>query len=259
MVITILIDDNPGEHSPGEHGLSYLIEYDGVRLLFDTGQSDLFLRNALTMGIDMTAIDIIVLSHGHYDHGNGLCCLPGGKLVCHPGCFVKRYRKSDNSYIGLNCGEDEISIKFELLTTATPCKISKKIFFLGEIPRFTDFESKRTPYILEGGIPDFIMDDSAIALLLPHGVFVVTGCGHAGIVNTLDHAKEVTGDNRVYGILGGFHLKRNDRQTKETISYLMKNDVKHVYPAHCTTPPVRSVFHQVFKTNLLKTGDVLRF
>ncbi len=259
MIISILTDNNPGGHIPAEHGLSYLIEHDGKKLLFDTGQSNMFIQNAGLMGIDMSNQDLIVLSHGHFDHGNGLEYLSGGKLVCHPGSFAKRYRKVDSTYIGLKNTEEEISRKFELITTKIPYKITEKILFLGEIPRVTDFESKETPFVLEGDIPDFVMDDSAIALVTTEGLFVVTGCGHAGVVNTLEHAKNVTGENRIYGIMGGFHLKKIDRQTKKTISYLKNNAVKHIFPSHCTDIPALSAFYKTFKIKLIKTGNILNF
>jgi len=259
MIVSILTDNNPGGHTPAEHGLSYLIEHDGKRLLFDSGQSDMFMKNAGIMGLDLVNVDIIILSHGHFDHGNGLEYLSGGILLCHPACFVKRYRKAGHSYIGLKNSKDELAKKFTLVTSSKPYQISEKIIFLGEIPRLTDFESKSTSFILDGGIPDFVMDDSAIALLLEDGLFVITGCGHAGVVNTLEHAKKVTGENKIYGIMGGFHLKKADRQTKETISYLKNNAVKHIYPSHCTALPALSAFYQIFKINLIKTGDILNF
>ncbi len=109
MKISVLTDNHPGSHTPAEHGLSYFIEYDGKRLLFDTGQSDMFIRNAEAMKISMTNIDMVILSHGHFDHGNGLDYFSGFSLLCHPGCFVKRYRKSDHTYIGLNNSKEELS------------------------------------------------------------------------------------------------------------------------------------------------------
>jgi len=259
MTISILTDNSPGGNTPAEHGLSYLIEHDGKRLLFDTGQSDLFLKNAGTMGIDITNIDTIILSHGHFDHGDGLQYLSGGNLICHPKCFVKRYRKYDYSYIGLKNSKDEIAGRFNLITSSAPYQISEKIIFLGEIPRLTDFESKSTSFILDGDIPDFVMDDSAIALLLEDGLFVITGCGHSGIVNILEHAKKVIGENTIYGVMGGFHLKKADRQTKETIRYLQKNRVAHVYPSHCTGNPALGLFHENFGTKKVKTGEIFTF
>ncbi len=109
MKISILTDNNPGGNTGAEHGLSYFIEHEGTKILFDTGQSDLFLQNASIIGINLEERDLIILSHGHFDHGNGLPHLPGGKLICHPGCFVKRYRTIDHTFIGLKNSRDEIA------------------------------------------------------------------------------------------------------------------------------------------------------
>jgi 7,8-dihydropterin-6-yl-methyl-4-(beta-D-ribofuranosyl)aminobenzene 5'-phosphate synthase len=259
MTISILTDNSPGENTPAEHGLSYLIEHEGNKLLFDTGQSSLFLKNARIMGIDMTNIETIALSHGHFDHGNGLQYLSGGKLICHPECFVKRYRKADHAYIGLNISKDELGQTFNLILSSTPYHITDRIIFLGEIPRKNRYESKSTSFIFDDNLPDFVMDDSAIALLLDNGLFIITGCGHAGIVNTLEHAKNVTGEQRIYGIMGGFHLKKNDRQTKETIRYLKDNCVEQVYPAHCTDHPALTLFYESFRTKQVRTGEIFTF
>ncbi len=259
MTITILTDNFPGSHTTAEHGLSYMIEHDGKKLLFDTGQSDLFLKNASAIGVDIADIDMIILSHGHFDHGNGLEHLSGGSLLCHPGCFVKRYRKKDNLYIGLKNTKDEISKRFNLILAEKPYKISDSIFFSGEIPRITNFESQTTPFVFENGTPDFVMDDSAAGFLLKEGLFVVTGCGHSGIVNTLEHMKKITGANTIYCIMGGFHLKEIDRQTRETIHYLKYNNIQHVYPSHCTAQPVLSLFLKTFDVEQVITGKVFEF
>ena len=259
MTISVLSDNTPGHDTAAEHGLSYLVEHNGKNLLFDTGSSNLFLKNARLMEVDLNNIQTIVLSHGHFDHGDGLQYLSGGTLICHPGCFVKRYRKADHSYIGLKVSKENLAEKFNLRTSSGPFKITGKIVFLGEIPRLTDFESKSTPFILDEKIPDFVMDDSAIALLHDKGLFVITGCGHAGIVNTLEHAKKVTGKNMIHGVMGGFHLKKANRQTKETIDYLKANRVVHVYPSHCTDKPALELFHEAFGENQVRTGDVFTF
>jgi 7,8-dihydropterin-6-yl-methyl-4-(beta-D-ribofuranosyl)aminobenzene 5'-phosphate synthase len=255
MVITVLTDNRAGENLDAEHGLSYLIDFEGIRLLFDTGQSNLFLRNARAMAIDMTTVDMIILSHGHFDHGGGLPFLPGGRLICHPGCFAERYRKSDHSYIGLEYSQEELEEKFELIIAAAPYQIHEKVFFLGEIPRITDFESKHTTFVLAGGEPDFVMDDSALAMILKDGLFVITGCGHSGIVNTLEHAMKVTGTKKLFGIMGGFHLKTLDKQTKKTLQYLKEKELHHVYPAHCTEDPVMSLLITYPGAKKLKSGD----
>src|SRR4030042_4026351 len=259
MKISVLTENHAGSFTMAEHGLSYLIEYDGKTILFDTGQSDMYLKNAQIMNINMKNLDMIILSHGHFDHGDGLSYLPGSNLLCHPGCFVRRYRKTDKKYIGLKNTRDELSSMYNMITSAGPYKISDKIYFLGEIPRLTDFESQSTSFVFEDGTPDFVMDDSALALLLPEGVFVVTGCGHAGIVNTLEYTRKITGISELFGIMGGFHFKEIDRQTKETIRYLKENRLKHILPSHCTELPALAAFHNNFGIMQVKTGDILEF
>jgi 7,8-dihydropterin-6-yl-methyl-4-(beta-D-ribofuranosyl)aminobenzene 5'-phosphate synthase len=259
MKIFVLTENQPGKATPAEHGLSYLIEADGNRILFDTGQSDLFLRNAATMNVSLEGIDAIVLSHGHFDHGNGLEHLNGGRLICHPGCFVKRCRTSDNSYIGLKNTRDELENRFDIITSATPYNIADKIIFLGEIPRLTSFESISTTFSLENGTPDYVTDDSSLVVVLPEGLFLITGCGHAGIVNTLMHAVKVTGIQKIYGVMGGFHLKENDLQTRKTINYLKKNKTRHVLPSHCTAGPALAEFQKTFGSPAVRTGETYKF
>jgi len=199
------------------------------------------------------------LSHGHFDHGNGLDFLSGGTLICHPGCFSKRYRKSDRSYIGLRKTKEEIAAKFQLNMTSDPLKISENIWFLGEIPRVTSFESESTQFVFEDGTADYVVDDSAIVLKLKEGLFVITGCGHSGIVNTLEHAKRVTGIKEIYGIMGGFHLKEVYNQLKETTNYLKTEKVMIVIPSHCTGFNASSYLNNEIGIRQVKTGDVLEF
>lgn len=259
MKISILVDNIATQHTFAEHGLSYFIEYDGKKILFDTGQSDLFIRNAEIMNVDLSKLDYIVLSHGHFDHGNGLSYLESGKLICHPGCFIRRYRASDRSYIGLSDTKEKLAKKFSLFTTELPFKITDKIIFSGSIPRLTTFEARSTEFIFEDGSPDFVMDDTALFLLLKEGLFVITGCGHSGIVNTLEHAVRISGEKRIYGVMGGFHLKTLDNQTKAVISYLEQHNVEHVYPSHCTSPEVRKAFYKAFACEELKSGKLISF
>lgn len=257
--VSVLTENNAGELTAAEHGLTYLIESDGTRILFDTGQSDLFLKNAAIMGVSLESIDMIVLSHGHYDHGNGLEHLRGGTLLCHPGCFIRRYRGSDHSYIGLKISREELAGKFNLITSQVPYIITESIVFAGEIPRITPFESQITSFVLEDGTPDFVSDDSALIITLPQGLFIITGCGHAGVVNTIEHAMSVTGVERIYGIMGGFHLKEDDRQTDETIKYLRNAKPVHIRPSHCTSGAALARFRTAFDARPIKTGDILSF
>ncbi len=259
MKIFVLTENNAGKVTGAEHGLSCLIETDGKRILFDTGHSDLFLKNAAVMGVNMKEIDFIILSHGHFDHGDGLGHLSGGTLLCHPGCFSKRYRGSDKSYIGLKYSREDLEAKFNLITSREPYRISNSIVFAGEIPRVTSFESQYTSFVLEDGAPDFVTDDSALIITLPDGLFIITGCGHSGIVNTMEHASSVTGTEKIYGITGGFHLKEEDRQTIETVNYLKNKKVTHILPSHCTAGAALDLFRSTFDAMPVKTGDIFSF
>jgi 7,8-dihydropterin-6-yl-methyl-4-(beta-D-ribofuranosyl)aminobenzene 5'-phosphate synthase len=259
MRISILTENSPGTYTQAEHGLSYLIEFDSRKILFDTGQSELFLQNAQIMNIDLGDVDLIVLSHGHYDHGNGLRFLERGTLLCHPDCFVKRYGNKGEKYIGLGETKKELLDRFEHIGSREPYRISDKIYFLGGIPRNSEYESQSTGFTFEDGTPDFVPDDSALALVMEEGLFIVTGCGHSGVINTFERAKAATGIEKLFGIIGGFHLKENNLQTRETINYLKKNGVKHVYPSHCTALPALCAFHREFETKAPRTGDILEF
>ena len=77
---------------------------------------------------------------------------------------------------------------------------------------------------------------------MPEGLFIVTGCGHSGIVNTFEYARKVTGISKLYGVIGGLHLKENDFQTQETIKYIRENNLTHIFPSHCTELPAYVLF-----------------
>lgn len=257
MKLTVLSENHALEGFQAEHGLSFLIEHNHMRLLFDTGASDVFLRNADSSDVDLDSVGIVVLSHGHYDHGDGLDHLEAKTLICHPGCFMKRYGKDDGPYIGLALTETEIRKKFRLITSRNPYQISEDILFLGEIPRLNDFEAKTTGFIDEKGADDFVQDDSALAIKTDEGLAVITGCSHSGICNIIAYAKQVTSIDEVYAVIGGFHLKKLNRQTWQTIEYLKKEKIQKVFPSHCTYEPVLSAMIKEFNSHTIRAGMVL--
>ena len=260
MKLTVLTENVAGGRLGAEHGLSYLIEHDGKTILFDTGYSDLFMKNAERLNVNLIQdANVVVLSHGHWDHGDGLRYLSEKILITHPSSFIKRYRKTDMSYIGLTLTQEEIESNFDLKTTVEPYRISEKIIFLGEIPRENDFESQTTTFVDENGVPDFVPDDSAMAFILNDELVVVTGCSHSGICNIVEYAREVTGIKKVKAVIGGFHLKHNNRQTKRTIEYFNSLNILHLHPSHCTELPALAAFFDEFGIEQLKTGTVLTF
>ena len=255
MKLTVLSENKEGS-CPGEWGLSYLLELEKP-ILFDTGATDLFIKNAEKLGVNLSVVDTIVLSHGHFDHGNGLAYLSGQTLIAHPGVFIKRERLEDGSHIGLPINLREANEKFDLILTKEPYWVTKTAVFLGEIPRKIDFESKTTPHKLETGEDDFHLDDSGIAIKTEKGLIVISGCAHAGICNTIEYAKEVTGETKLYAVLGGFHLRRDDSVSEKTIEYLKTQNIEKVIPSHCVCDEVLDKFTQEFGSERIKSGDII--
>lgn len=260
MKVTILTENCAGSRCLAEHGLSYLIAHEGERILFDTGHTDVFIKNAKTLGIDIQReIDTVVLSHGHWDHGDGLQYIDNKILITHPEVFMKRFRNKNNSYIGLKLSKSDIEQKFKLILKDEPYYISENIIFLGQIPRLNDFEAKTTSFSDEFGQPDFVMDDSAVAVIQDKELIVITACSHSGICNIIEYAIKVTGINNVRAVIGGFHLKESNLQTKLTIDFIKTKGINKIYPSHCTELPALAAFYEEFNTEQLKTGMVLNF
>jgi 7,8-dihydropterin-6-yl-methyl-4-(beta-D-ribofuranosyl)aminobenzene 5'-phosphate synthase len=258
MKITILTENVAGRNCLAEFGLSYFIEAD-KKILFDTGSSNVFIINAERLGVSLEQTDMVILSHGHWDHGNGLKYFGNKKLLTHPGSFVKRYNRKDNRYLGLELTEEQLKQRYTLITSRDPFAVSPEIVFLGEIPRKFDFEATETYYFLEDGSPDFISDDSALAVKTSKGIVVVTGCAHSGVCNIVEYACKVCNTDKVYAVIGGFHLKNNNDITLKTIQYLKEKGVERVYPSHCTSLPALVAFSNHFKIFQVLTGDYFYF
>jgi len=260
MKLTVLTENIAGGQFLAEHGLSYLIQHENRSILFDAGHSDIFLKNAERLQLNLQdEVDVIVLSHGHWDHGDGLRFVQHKPLVTHPSSFMKRFRKRDQTNLGLTLSRTETESRFELRTSAKPVQISDHIVFLGEIPRTNKFESQTTTFVDENGQDDFVPDDSALAFIKDDELIIVTGCSHSGICNICKYAKEVTGISRIKAVIGGFHLKHNNTQTQQTINYFKQEQVETLLPSHCTDLPALAAFQTNFQNQFVKTGQTYQF
>lgn len=243
MKLKVLEDNNTfiDRYYLGEPAVCYYIEDGDDKILFDTGYSDSFIKNAENMNIELNNIKKIVISHGHNDHTGGLKYFFKEKsdieLISHPNSF--NYKEDENGdYIGTPLLTDELSKICKLNLSKNPVIISEHIVYLGEIPIFNDFESR---YIIGKSIihgekvDDVVEEDSAIVYKGSNGLFIITGCSHSGICNIIEYAKKVCNDNRIYGVIGGFHLFENDERLKRTIKYLKDNNIKFLYPCHCVS------------------------
>jgi len=260
MKLSVLTENCAGTIFGAEHGLSYLIEVDGKKLLFDTGHTDLYLKNAQLLDLDLNSeVDTIILSHGHWDHGDGLQHIEGKTLVTHPAAFKKRYRKMDRSYVGLNFTLSQAKHKFTLVSTKDPYYITPSVLFLGEIPRTNDFESKNSAFIDQDGQVDDVPDDSGLAIIQDKSLIIISGCAHSGICNMTEYASSITGINKIAAVIGGFHLKHQSKELTKTIQYLKEKRVSQIYPSHCTELPALAAFFESFRIKQLKSGMVLEF
>lgn len=248
-----------------QHGFSAFVEA-GKKILFDAGSTDVFAHNAELLGMDLNSTDLVVLSHGHWDHANGLKVLyertfPRMPLLAHPGAFIDRH-KATGEYNGVFCSREEMADKFDLILSKEPYRITDTVFFLGEIPRMNDFEAQKTSfYFLDNGErrEDVVLDDTALALKTGQGLVIVTGCSHSGVCNIIEYARRVTREQKVHAVVGGFHLLGDPVQREKTIEFLRKNQVDHLYPMHCTDLPSLSGFYEAFGIEKLCAGDSLVF
>jgi 7,8-dihydropterin-6-yl-methyl-4-(beta-D-ribofuranosyl)aminobenzene 5'-phosphate synthase len=244
-----------------QHGFSVFIDAE-KKILFDSGPTGVFADNANLLGIDLKTADMIVLSHGHWDHTNGLEALEAGDfprlpLLVHPGAFVDR-RKATGEYNGIFCSKEALAENFELILSKGPYRISDAIYFLGEIPRLNDFEAKKTSFFYFDNrekVQDFILDDTALAVKTAKGLVIVAGCSHSGICNIIEYARQVMHEEKVHAVLGGFHLLGDQAQLNRTIDFFQRNRVENLYPMHCTDLPSLAKFYTSFGIKKLCAGD----
>ena len=242
MKLRVLEDNNTfiDEYYLGEPAVSYYIENENEKILFDTRYSDAFIQNAKKMSIDLNQVQKIVLSHGHNDHTGGLPYLleevknKNITLIAHENCFEQKILEQEE--IGSPITREVLAQACQLKLTKQPVKVSKNITFLGEIPDIHLFEKREQIGVrTEQGktIADTMKDDSAMVHQSEKGLFIITGCSHSGICNIIDYAKKICQDNRVLGVIGGFHLFEKNEKLKGTIQYLKENQVSLLYPCHC--------------------------
>jgi 7,8-dihydropterin-6-yl-methyl-4-(beta-D-ribofuranosyl)aminobenzene 5'-phosphate synthase len=282
LTITVLIENETRSKALAcEHGLSLLLTCEGKTLLFDTGASNAFLRNANAMGADLGAVSAIVLSHGHHDHTGGLghalqrfaqsaslsgeCQRPSmPEVIAHPDILLHRRRtateKDPGKYLGVPEPALALLHTWPLRLLKKARRLTENLIYLGEIPRKYPDTQALLGEIARNGVyeADRILDDSALVYVKGRGkeraLTVIAGCAHSGIINTIEHAKAITGVNRIHAVIGGMHMKdASEALKKRILRYCAEQDIEMLRGCHCTGSALDGAARQ----KPLHTGDYL--
>ncbi len=247
MKLTILVENQTSRTNnklcASEWGFSAFLEIKNINILFDSGHSDIYKKNAKNLGIDLEKTDVVILSHYHWDHAKGLLhheFKTKKKLILHPHVLEKITEEEATKFKN----------DFEIISTEEVLEFSPDIFFLGQIPRVTPFEKG----MAKG---EHMFDDTALAIKTDNGVVVLTGCSHSGIANICKYATKIT-EQKLYAALGGFHLFETDpKGVAGAIEYFKKEKPKHLYPMHCIDLPTLASFYNEFGIIKYGAGDTI--
>lgn len=231
----------------GEWGFSALVEADGKKILFDTGaRPNTVLENAKELKLDLSDVQNVVLSHFHDDHTTGLMTLrrelaktnPRALSVVHvgKGIFLERRGATENSMIAMKKEYEATGGVF--IEHDKPEEILPGVWLTGLIPRV--FPEKHYPAGIEvatekGWVEDTVPEDLSLVFNTSRGLVLLTGCGHAGIINTLQYAQRFVRPAPVEAAIGGFHLfNATDEQLDWTADKLKELQTAQILGAHCT-------------------------
>ncbi len=248
--LTVLCENNVDKVSPygllGEHGFACHLQTPDGEFLFDTGGGMTIMNNAKLLGIDFTKLQGIMFSHGHFDHTGGFKHVLEltGKIpvYAHPDLFSEHFSQNSGKLtkIGIPWPQDELEqLGANFIFSAEPYAVTADLTLSGDIPRRSTVETG-DPNLLsldESGqqIADPLHDDLSLFINTEKGLVILLGCAHAGLINIIDHAIKVTGQNQIYMVIGGTHLKFcSDEQMNATLDRLEELKVEKIGTSHCT-------------------------
>ena len=233
-----------------EHGLSLLIEIDRSHLLFDTGASALFLGNAKHLGLSLSSLDGIILSHNHYDHTGGIEHLIGlyektPPIYAHPDVFRQSYVPSEASKTGSRAigftyarGLPDLERRGLIMTVnQEPLEVMPGVHLSGQIPRHSSIEDTGGKFFRDPELKqrDTVPDDQCLVLDTSLGLLVILGCCHSGVLNTLQRINKLWPGRPLHGLVGGLHLLHASRdRIRRTVSFLRGQKPRLIAAGHCT-------------------------
>lgn len=249
--VLVLVDDYSGfTKLLGEHGFSTLItiKYESGReynVLLDVGESGrVLVKNASRLNVDLSRVDVLVLSHRHHDHSGGLPSitepLTGKPLIAHPAITKPCYADSSGFKrfdVGLTLRARKALHEFELVFVRSSLELAPDFWFLGEIERHYNNEyAVREFKTLENGelVDELMLDDTGVAVRVGNKAAVVAGCSHSGIQNIARQARKITKVEELI-VIGGFHLANANEETlKRVVEELVDEGVVEIHTGHCT-------------------------
>ena len=259
----IILSDNKSSKKGylTEHGFSVLIDRE---YLMDAGQSRVFINNAEEAGVDLKRVKTIILSHGHYDHSDGMLNLismglKGMDLILHRDAFAKKYH--GDKYIGVGFKKEIAEGNFNCIYAEEPLSVNENILVSAEVPRITDFENNDNGFHLEAkGVKtsDIVRDDMFVILRGNTGNYMLCGCCHSGIVNSLEYAKKIN-EKKISGIIGGMHLSGvSDEHLKKVDEYLKEAGINKIFLSHCSGDNAVKYFEENgYNVIVTGAGDVI--
>lgn len=229
-----------------EHGFSAFVETKHGNFLFDTGQGKVLLPNSMLLGKDLRNIKFLALSHGHFDHVLGVpdvLTMAGAlDIYAHEDIFLERYWDRDDGKLSIGMPYrrnylESLGARFHLGKEFT--EVMDDVFLSGEVPRKTDFEKLDERLVIRGEkgdwVQDPIRDDLSLFMDTPKGLVILLGCGHAGVINIIEHAIDKTGKKKIHAVIGGTHLMASDHgQLIRSIGALKSYDINMIGVSHCT-------------------------
>lgn len=228
------------------HGLSFYIEFNNKKYLFDCGPDEKFIENALNLGIDLNNLNGVIISHSHFDHGGGYRKLLDNKylhkyLYTGESFFERKYNSKNNTaFTDMSCGISEHLLnEYNIVNIkcSDTLKMDNNMYIAGNFKRTFPFEiipEKFVKLCNDDIRKDDFSDEICLVFKTSCGLVVIVGCSHPGIVNMLNDIKDRFGE-KIYAVYGGTHLMdANDLRISETIKSLKSMGVKILGLCHCT-------------------------
>ncbi|MSQ64598.1 MAG: MBL fold metallo-hydrolase [Opitutus sp.] len=251
LKITILSTMLADRRELGEWGFAALVEADGHRILFDTGKhTDVVRRNAESLKIDLTTVPDVVLSHSHDDHTGGFLTLRRSVMTKAPGALARTHvglgifypraaapnAPMENRMLAIKSEYESTGGVF--LVCEKPVQLFSGVWLTGPVARQhpeRNWSGSDWVTAPAGRMEDNLPEDIALVCDTANGLVVLTGCGHAGVINTIESARAVVRPARVHALVGGIHLfNATDETLKWTGDRLREFGLDHLLGAHCT-------------------------